>query len=138
MWQETRLVTSTALVSLLGNRYEVHQALCGRRVELRFDPYDLERVEVYYAGRLFGEALPHHVSRHVHPQAQEPAERPRPASGIDYLRLIEQEHQREWLSRRINYHELPAGAGDGAGGGEHDDDDDDGAGGVPALVRSPR
>ena len=108
MWQETRLVTSTALVSLLGNRYEVHQALCGRRVELRFDPYDLERVEVYYAGRLFGEALPHHVSRHVHPQAQEPAERPRPASGIDYLRLIEQEHQREWLSRRINYHELPA------------------------------
>ena len=61
MWQETRLVTTTATVSLLGNRYEVNQALRGRRVELRFDPYDLERIEVYYAGRPFGHALPHQI-----------------------------------------------------------------------------
>ena len=105
MWQETRLVTKTATVSLLGNRYEVDQALCGRRVELRFDPYDLERIEVYYAGRPFGDAVPHQVGRHVHPQAQEPADEPRPPSGIDYLRLITQEHERDWLARRINYHQ---------------------------------
>ena len=139
MWQETRLVTKTATVSLLGNRYEVDQALCGRRVELRFDPYDLERIEVYYAGRPFGEAVGHQVGRHVHPQAHEPADQPRPKSGIDYLRLIEQEHERGWLARRINYKELAADAGDADerdAGQRDDDDDDDGAGGVPALVRS--
>ena len=57
LWAETRLVTKTATVSLLGNRYEVDQALCGRRVELRFDPYDLELIEVYYAGRPCGHAV---------------------------------------------------------------------------------
>jgi len=35
-WAVERLVTKTATVSLLGNRYEIHQALCGHRVELRF------------------------------------------------------------------------------------------------------
>jgi putative transposase len=142
LWEETRLVTKTATVSLLGNRYEVDQALCGRRVELRFDPYDLQVIEVHYAGRPFGEALGHTIGRHVHPHADQAADRPRPASGIDYLRLIEAEHEREWLSRRINYHQLAASAdaGDASerGAGQHDDDDDDdeGAGGVPALVRS--
>jgi len=138
LWEETRLVTKTATVSLLGNRYEVDQALCGRRVELRFDPYDLERIEVYYAGRPFGEALGHTIGRHVHPQAQEPTDEPRPASGIDYLRLIEAEHEREWLSRRINYHQLPGDpvAGDPGAADEDDHDDDEGASGLLAPVRS--
>jgi putative transposase len=141
MWQEVRLVTKTATVSLLGNRYEIDQALCGQRVELRFDPYDLGRIEVYYAGRPFGEAVAHHVGRHVHPQAQQRAGEPRPQSGIDYVRLLAAEHEREWLAHRINYHELAAVVDDGGGGGRDADDDDDdddggGGGGVPALVRS--
>lgn len=123
LWQETRLVSKTATVSLLGNRYEIDQALCGRRVELRFDPYDLEAIEVYYAGRPFGHAVAHTVGRHVHPRATEPADQPRPQSGIDYLRLIAAEHERDWLSRRINYHQLH----DADGGQHHDDDDEDGA-----------
>jgi putative transposase len=96
-------------------------------VELRFDPYDLELIEVYYAGRPCGHAVPHVIGRHVHPHAEEPEEVPRPVSGIDYLRLIETEHERDWLSRRINYHQ-PHVAGDaGASDGdvEHDDDDTD-------------
>ena len=136
LWAVERQVTKTATVSLLGNRYEVHQALCGRRVELRFDPYDLQRVEVYYAGQPFGEALPHQVGRHVHPQAEQPDDEPRPASGIDYLRLIEAEHQREWLSQRINY--LAAGRQRPISATQPDDDNDDeeGAGGLPVPVRS--
>ena len=106
LWAETRLVTKTATVSLLGNRYEVDHALCGRRVELRFDPYDLELIEVYYAGRSCGHVVPHVIGRHVHPHAEEPADEPRPVSGIDYLRLIAEEHERDWLSRRISYHQL--------------------------------
>jgi putative transposase len=139
LWTVERLVTKTAMVSLLGNRYEVHQALRGRRVELRFDPYDLARIEVYYAGRLFGQALAYQVGRHVHPQAQQPADLPRPRSGIDYGRLLSVEHEREWLAGRINYHELAASAAEEGGGrrdADDDDDDDDGVGGVPALVRS--
>ena len=124
LWAETRLVTKTATVSLLGNRYEVDAALCGRRVELRFDPYDLELIEVYYAGRPCGHAVPHVIGRHVHPHAEEPADRARPVSGIDYLRLITEEHERDWLSRRINYHQLHDADADGDGHRDDDDDDD--------------
>jgi putative transposase len=136
LWSETRLVTKTATVSLLGNRYEVDQALRGRRVDLRFDPYDLELIEVYYAGRPCGHAVPHVIGRHVHPHAEEPDEVPRPVSGIDYLRLIETEHERDWLSRRINYHQLHDAADDGDGVVEHDDDvDDDDDDAAAAAVR---
>ena len=130
LWSETRLVSKTATVSLLGNRYEVDQALCGRRVELRFDPYDQELIEVYYASRPFGNAVPHTIGRHVHPHAEEPDGEPRPVSGIDYLRLIEAEHERDWLSRRISYHQLSDDDQDR----RHDDDDDDENG---AAVAAP-
>lgn len=137
LWSEMRLVTKTATVSLLGNRYEVDQALRGRKVELRFDPYDLELIEVHYAGRPCGHAVPHVIGRHVHPHAEEPENTPRPQSGIDYLRLIETEHERDWLSRKINYHQPHADdAGDSDSEVAHgDDDDDDGAAGVAAVVR---
>jgi putative transposase len=138
LWAETRLVTKTATVSLLGNRYEVDQALCGRRVELRFDPYDLELIEVYYAGRPCGHAVPHVIGRHVHPHAEEPSDQPWPVSGIDYLGLITEEHERDWLSRRIPYHQLHDADGDGDRVGEHDnddDDDDENGAAVPVPVR---
>jgi hypothetical protein len=103
---------------------------------LRFDPYDLELIEVYYAGRPFGHAVGHQIGRHVHPHAQEPADEPRPRTGIDYLRLIEAEHERDWLARQLNYHELLA-AEDRAGAegedrGDDDDDNDDDGGAVLA------
>jgi putative transposase len=37
-WSVLRRVTTTASVSLAGNRYSVDPSLIGRRVELRFDP----------------------------------------------------------------------------------------------------
>ena len=107
LWQELRSVSKTATVSLHGNRYELDAALVGCRVELLYDPFDLERIEVRYEGRPFGLAVPHLIGRHAHPQAaREPAEpTPTPKTGIDYLRLLEAEHERS-LARRIAYRTL--------------------------------
>jgi putative transposase len=43
-----RRVISAASVSLSGNRYTVDASLIGRRVELRSDPEDLTRLDVYW------------------------------------------------------------------------------------------
>ena len=77
------------------------------------------------------------IGRHVHPHAEEPSDQPRPVSGIDYLGLITEEHKRDWLSRRIPYHQLHDADGDGDRAGEHDNDDDDDENGaaVPVPVR---
>jgi putative transposase len=119
LWAETRTVTKTATVSLFGNGYEVHAALAGRRVELIFDPADLERIEVRHEGRPVGNAVPVRIERHTHPRARaEPDGEPPPATGIDYLGLIET-RRREEFSDRIEFRSLP---GDDD---EHNDDDDE-------------
>jgi putative transposase len=106
LFSEARTVTKVATVSLFGNNYEVDPALVGRKVELVFDPFDLEHVVVRYMGRDFGEALPHKIGRHSHPMAK-PVTEPRPASGIDYLSLLAARHKDE-LSRPIGYKDLGA------------------------------
>jgi putative transposase len=124
-WAEWRTVTKTATVSMHGNRYQVDPALAGRRVELVFDPFDLTVLSVRSGGRDAGTATPHHITHHAHPKA-----RPEPlpgddvprATGIDYLALLGEQHDRQ-AAARVNYAALitPApgtAAGSAGAGGE--------------------
>jgi putative transposase len=91
-WSVTRKVTRTATVPLEGNAYAVDPALTGRRVELRYDPEDLSRLDVFLDGRPAGAAVPFVTRRHVHravPQAARPEAAP---TGIDYLGLVAAAH----------------------------------------------
>ena len=107
LWAERRRVSKTATVELYGNRYEVDAALVHRQVELLFDPFELGELEVRYEGRAMGVALPQRIARHVHPKARPETEpQPAPATGIDYLGLVEARHA-EKLRRRISYAALP-------------------------------
>jgi putative transposase len=99
-WSVMRRVTSTASVSLTGNRYAVDEALIGRRVELRFDPEDLTKLDVYWEGHPAGTAIPFILGRHVHrqvPQALPPT--PPAPTGVDYLGLVLAAHDAETLSQ---------------------------------------
>jgi len=94
-WAVTRKVTRTATVPLEGNAYGVDPALVGRRVELRYDPEDLTRIDVYYDGRPAGVATAFVTRRHTHravPQAARPAPE---ATGIDYLGLVAAAHDEQ-------------------------------------------
>jgi putative transposase len=94
-WSVTRKVTRTATVPLEGNAYAVDPALTGRRVELRYDPEDLTRIDVFLDGKPAGKAVPFITRRHVHravPQAARPDPDP---TGIDYLGLVAAAHDDE-------------------------------------------
>ena len=94
-WSVTRRVTRTATVPLEGNSYAVDPALTGRRVELRYHPEDLSRINVFLDGRPAGTATPFITRRHVHravPQAARPDPDP---TGIDYLGLVAAAHDDE-------------------------------------------
>jgi len=96
-WSELRRVDRTACVNLLGNRYRVDPALCGRRVELRYDPEDLSRLTVYLDGLSAGDAVPFVVGRHVHPAVPQAARPPAQLTGIDYLGLVAVQHAEQTL-----------------------------------------
>jgi putative transposase len=92
-WSVTRKVTRTATVPLESNSYAVDASLVGRRVELRYDPEDLTRIDVYLEGRPAGVATPFVTRRHVHPSVPQAA-RPEPEqTGIDYLGLVAAAHE---------------------------------------------
>ena len=94
-WSVTRRVTRIATVPLEGNTYAVDPALTGRRVELRYDPENLTRIEVFLDGKPAGAAVPFITRRHVHravPQAARPDADP---TGVDYLGLVAAAHDEE-------------------------------------------
>jgi len=148
LWSQWRTVTKTATVGLHGNTYEVDTALVGRKVELVFDPFDLTTIEVRWHGRSMGNAVPHRIGRHVHAKARPddttpPAPTPTP-TGIDYLRLVEQQHTAE-LAERVQYSRLPDEQlpdrhvpcrllpGTGGDGTDGDGTDGDGTGGIDEV-----
>ena len=65
----------------------------GRRAELRYDPEDLTRIDVFLDGKPAGAAVPFVTRRHVHravPQAAPPQPQ---ATGVDYLGLVAAAHE---------------------------------------------
>jgi putative transposase len=118
LWSERRTVRKTATVSLHGNLYQVDASLVRCVVELVFDPFDLTILAVRCDGKDAGTATPHHITRHAHPKArpEEPGtgdDAPR-ATGIDYLALLGEQHDRQDAGR-VNYAAL-AGARPGSPG----------------------
>ncbi len=114
-----RWVSRTASVSLSGARYAVDPALVNRRVEMRFDPADLSRLEVYWEGRPFGGAVPMIIGRHVEHRVLPPTPAaPGPSTGVDYLRLVQTAYEEQTLGK-IAFRDLPSAPTENSGrGGE--------------------
>jgi len=109
LWSTRRQVTKTATVSFQANTYHVDPALVGCQIELVFDPFDLEHIQVRYRGKPMGQATAFQVCCHVHPKARlDPTSPPAgPATGIDFLDLVTARHHTQ-MSQRIAFsHLLP-------------------------------
>lgn len=114
LWSERRTVRKTATVSLHGNTYQVDPSLALRKVELVFDPFDLTSIEVRWQGRPAGQAIPHVIGRHAHPKArpEQPAP-PAPATGIDYMGLLDTAHDTRLAGGAISFAGLTGPPGPG-------------------------
>jgi putative transposase len=108
LWSERRKADKTALVRMHGNAYQVDAWLAGQYVELVFDPFDLDRVEVRAGGKPAGTAAPFAVGRHRHPKTRlaggQPRTEPAP-TGIDYLAALGDGHDAA-LREQVSYRSL--------------------------------
>ncbi len=94
LYRLTRQVTKTGDVNFQGNRYSVPGYLAGQKIELRYDPFDLANIEIWYNGQYLEPARPAvlktTVQSGVTPDPVAPAA---PSSGVDYLALLREEYE---------------------------------------------
>lgn len=104
LWEERRTVDKTALISLLGNYYQVDPILRRKRIQVLFDPFNLDEVEIRHQGRSYGTSPVFRRARHAHPKARPEIDGqiPPEPTGIDYLGLLDEARTRH-LQGSVNY-----------------------------------
>lgn len=107
LWEEDRKVDKTGCVQLSGNTYEVDSDLARRTVALRYDPFDLSQLQVWYEERRYADAVPIELNNKrsrkavVEPRAEAP-ELPVDES-LSFLALAETKRQATWAEEELCY-----------------------------------
>jgi transposase InsO family protein len=96
LWRATRKVSGNGFISLLGNSYSVDPAWSGQKLELRFDPFDLSRIDVYRDARPVARAQVRKLSRGLALDfAALPLAPVVEPSGINFLDALRNEYRRQ-------------------------------------------
>ena len=100
LFRDTRRVAKTAQIKFQGNRYAVPGFLVGQTIELRYDPFDLSSLEIWFNQQFLSQAEPLHLRTTVQPGlTPDPVPPPSPTTGVDYLALLRQERERLLLQQ---------------------------------------
>jgi len=69
--------------------YEAPTHLVGHAIEVRFDPLDTDAVDIYFEGKLQGQARPvDPITNSQLPRAKSPQPFPAPSTGINFVELL--------------------------------------------------
>ncbi|MEN3004598.1 Mu transposase C-terminal domain-containing protein [Dehalobacterium formicoaceticum] len=89
LWKDERTVSLTGIISVDTNQYEVEPFLCGKKVTLRYDPYDFScGIRVFYDGRQFKDAVPAKIHRHSKKGFQKELSSTPPVTGLNFLEQL--------------------------------------------------
>ncbi|MBU0456466.1 MAG: DDE-type integrase/transposase/recombinase [Gammaproteobacteria bacterium] len=70
-WSESRSPDKAGLFSLFGTRYQVGASLAKKRIEVRYDPEQLDEVEVWHGGAFKERVRPFEVRAHRRPKPRQ-------------------------------------------------------------------
>jgi putative transposase len=95
LWEEERKVDKTGCISLFGNCYEVDLDLARLKVMLRFDPFDLEVIQVWHEDKRYPDATPLELNRRYDPRVRpdQPPLPDTPSSSVSFIQVAEQKRQ---------------------------------------------
>jgi transposase InsO family protein len=111
LWEDTRKVDKTGCVSLFGNTYEVDLELCGERVLLRYDPFDLSRIQVWYDGKQWANATVVDLSRPYNCRVKQKAamSSEETVGQLSFLELAEQKRRQAFEKDPVAYARVKGG-----------------------------
>jgi len=92
LYQDSRSVSKTGIFSVDTNEYEVEPFLCGKKIDVRYDPYDLSRgIQVYYEGQRYQDAKPAKLHRHSKKGFDNEHIEVAPSTGLNFLEQLAKE-----------------------------------------------
>ena len=98
--EDKRTVDKTMVFSVHSNLFQAPPELAKKKITVRFDPYDLEKVQVFFEGKRYPDACAFVLSEHgIAPKSSKelPPEESAPSSGLNFLTALHSSH-REGLS----------------------------------------
>ena len=95
LWREERTISTTRLISYDGNSYETKPELADKKVQIRFNPFDLSRLYVYLNDEFHSEAKPFKLIAQQDKRVRdEKKPEPKPdeefKSSVDYFSALEE------------------------------------------------
>ena len=95
LWRYERFVSKHKTISIEGNLYEVAPEMAGKTIQVRFNPYELDKVYVFEGSRFLMKAIPTEVktiqSEKVPKRIPENKEKP---LTVSYLALIMDQYRK--------------------------------------------
>jgi len=93
LWEEQRTVDKSGCIKLGGVVFDVGVALIRRRVDVRYDPFDISVIEVWYEGKFLRKAEKLYISEFAPKQETGPVAAPRKATGSRLLKIYEEKNK---------------------------------------------
>ncbi len=113
LWEEERVVDRAGCVRLSGNTYEVDGNLAGRKVRLRYDPFDLSLpIQVWFQDKRYADARPFELKRKRHKRAkvnEEPVFVEEADGQLSFLDLAQEKRKEAWKQEELRYADTKAG-----------------------------
>lgn len=107
LWRENRTVNKLGQVSLEGLKFEVASFLNGKRVEIRYNHFDLSEVFIYHNGQFMQKAkqisIPRWNASKKQADPQPKKMDPPPKSGINHLAYLEEKHHQHKIKQAQNF-----------------------------------
>lgn len=113
LWRDDRTVNKeTCLISYENNLYEVKPELRGKKVGIRFNPFDLSKIYIYWQGEFQCIATPYHIIQHQHKKVKIHEEirfgQKQPLkSTISYFKALEEKAKKNKPTEAIISEEKP-------------------------------
>lgn len=96
LWEEDRTVRKTAIIELEGNRYDVDSSLRGKRIQIRYNPFDLSTIQVWKDDERFEDAKPAVLRNQSHSKLPDDADDDHaPVAASNFLEQLKKKQEEE-------------------------------------------
>lgn len=101
LWEEERTVRKTAIIELEGNQYDVDSSLRGKRIQIRYNPFDLTTIQVWKDNERFEDAKPAVLRNQSHSKLPDETDNVQTPAGVSSFLEQLKKHQEEEKRKQI-------------------------------------